>query len=162
MNPKDILSTALHDIYNEINNLFFVSESLLSLCQCLSNQQKQEFQQDFFTIIHQIKGKQFLFNNLFNNKPMAMEDFKKNINNLFPIEYENNYPVDCGLLCCLGVIIHGTMTVASGMITCPIKPRLIKDGQLIDFWANNLLKSYCESKFSINLHLNQLTVTMIL
>ena len=160
---KDILSTALHDIYNEINNLFFVSESLLESCQCLSTIQKEEFQKDFFSIINQIKGKQFLFNNIFNNKTMAIENFKKNINNLFPINGSEEIAIDCGLLCCLGIISHGTIEITSSAITCPIKPRLLKDEQLIPFWANDLLKNHCKNlNFSIHFHMNQLTIKMIL
>jgi hypothetical protein len=50
-NYKNILSTALHDIYNEINNLFFLSESLLNECNCIHNDIKEKFQKDFFIII---------------------------------------------------------------------------------------------------------------
>ena len=45
-NYKNILSTALHDIYNEINNLFFLSESILNQCHCINNQDKEIFEKD--------------------------------------------------------------------------------------------------------------------
>jgi hypothetical protein len=135
---NSILSTALHDIYNEINNLFFLSESLMMDCHCLSQDQKNHFQQDFFNIIKQIKSKQFIFNNLNNSKPISMEDFKKYTNGLIPIDWDHNYEIATGLLCGLS-IVKKSMEIKNHIIHGSIQKRYDQS-----HWAMVLIKNYTD------------------
>jgi hypothetical protein len=153
-NYKNILSTALHDIYNEINNLFFLSESLLNECHCIDILIKENFQKDFFSIINQIKSKQFIFNNIHGDKPIDIESFKRYTFDLYKIIYIKNIELPIGLLCCLMIINYGEISFTDHIIL-PIKPKY-NDGK---FWAMNLLKVYLEN-WNYDIKNNILTIEL--
>ena len=95
---KPVLSTAMHDIYNEINNIFFLYESTLMSCKCMSEEQKREIQQDFFTIMEYTKAKQFVFNNICSEKMFTSQEFAKHVQSLREIQSFSNKPMPLALL----------------------------------------------------------------
>lgn len=138
---KPILSTALHDIYNEINNLFFLSESML----WDNHQQNHEnFQRDFFNIINQIKGKQFIFNNLFSEKILELSEIQKLIGPLALIKYNENYSIPINIFCLLLLIINDNFIfLENNQIKISIKPKFIDEFKKEEnFWAIKVLLIY--------------------
>jgi hypothetical protein len=163
---KPILSTALHDIYNEINNLFFVSESVL---WNYNNKNPEILQQDFFTIINQIKGKQFLFNNIFNEKQMELSELQKSIGPLTIIKYDINYFIPINIFCLLLLLIYeNSMIYENNTISLFIKPKFVNDFKDLSlpnekkFWAIKLLIYFFHQyKYSYQLNDNQLIIMNI-
>jgi hypothetical protein len=95
---KPVLSTAMHDIYNEINNIFFLYESTLMSCKCMSEEQKREIQQDFFTIMEHTKAKQFVFNNICSEKLFTPQEFAKHVQSLQEIQCFTNNAIPLSIL----------------------------------------------------------------
>ena len=158
---NNILSTALHDIYNEINNLFFVSENLMENLSQEHPHLQQQFQQDFFQIIQQIKHKQFIFNNLFNNKIITLEELLKYSNGFVKITGDYSIQLPIKIFVILLLMINDDIIIANNQMILSLKKRFINELTNGNNWITDLFKQYAKEynlQWTVN---NNLTINLL-